>query len=68
MSAQAKLSPEEIEAIADAVAKRLATTPALRRPLRDDSEPDGPVRVTAADMEKLAARRAARGAPKRRRR
>jgi hypothetical protein len=39
-----------------------------RAPSSPDDEPDGPVRVTAADLERIAQRRAQRGVPKRRRR
>lgn len=56
---------EELRAI---IREELARATPSKRPSRDDSEPDGPIRVTAADLEKLAARRAQRGAPKRRRR
>jgi hypothetical protein len=68
MTAAPKLSESDIAAIADAVAERLARHMPFKRPSRDDSEPDGPVRVTAADLERVAQRRAQRGAPKRRRR
>jgi hypothetical protein len=68
MTAAPKLSEAEIDALAEQIAERLARYLPIRRPSRDDSEPDGPIRVTAADLERIAQRRAQRGAPKRRRR
>jgi hypothetical protein len=55
------LSDADVEAIAEAVARRVG-----RKPASNDAEPEGPIRVTASDLEKLAARRARRGPTKRR--